>query len=99
MADYQFSRMPVLTPPVQTDYRRIQMLIPVPESRPILAELERYESHSMHGQMPFGLGSLPRAFRYTMRGVTLGSTSPQRSFRPTLAMAIHASACLTDAVG
>ena len=52
MADYQFSRMPVLTPPVQTDYRRIQTSIPVPESRPILAELERYESHSMHGQMP-----------------------------------------------
>lgn len=52
MAGYQFSQIPVATPPIQTDFRRIQTPIPVPESLPILADMARYESRSMHGQMP-----------------------------------------------
>ena len=66
MADYQFSRMPVLTPPVQTDYRRIQTSIPVPESPPM-------PSWSAMNRTPcmvrcHSSGIAPRAFRYTMRG-------------------------------
>ena len=52
MAGYQFSQTPVETTNVQTDFRRIQTPIPVPESLPLLAALEKFESRSMHGQLP-----------------------------------------------
>jgi len=52
MASFSFSRVPVSCPPVQTPYRSIRTPLPVPESLPILAEIEACESRSMHGQMP-----------------------------------------------
>jgi 4-aminobutyrate aminotransferase-like enzyme len=52
MAAFQFSRTPVSRPAVKTRYRSIQTPLPVPESLPILEALAKYESRSMHGQMP-----------------------------------------------
>ena len=52
MAAFAFSRTPVKTSPVQTAHRIIRTALPVPESLPILEDLYRYESRSMHGQMP-----------------------------------------------
>ncbi len=52
MADFYFSRSPVNVPHVETEFRRIQTALPVPESLPILEQLYAYESRSMHGQMP-----------------------------------------------
>lgn len=52
MTGYQFSRVPIETTPIQTDFRRIQTPIPVPESLPLLAELDQIESRAMHGQLP-----------------------------------------------
>ena len=52
MAAFTFSHTPVETPKVETGYRRIQTALPVPESLPILEKMVRYESRSMHGQMP-----------------------------------------------
>jgi len=52
MAAFSFSRIPVKQPEVDTKHRRIRTALPVPESLPILEDLSRYESRSMHGQMP-----------------------------------------------
>lgn len=52
MASFAFSRVPVTRPPVKSRYRNIQTALPTPESVPILDELDRVESRSMHGQMP-----------------------------------------------
>lgn len=52
MAAFTFSRAPVKRPPVRSQFRNIQTALPVPESLPILDDLERYESRSMHGQIP-----------------------------------------------
>lgn len=52
MSGFQFSRVPVDVPVINTKYRRIVTPIPVPESLPILEELDKYESRSMHGQLP-----------------------------------------------
>lgn len=52
MAGYAFSKKPIPTEPVHSSYRNIQTLLPVPESIPLLDDLDRYESRSMHGQMP-----------------------------------------------
>ena len=52
MAATQFSRRPKSVPLVQTAHRTIQTQIPAPGTEEILAELDRYESHSMHGQFP-----------------------------------------------
>lgn len=52
MGGFQFSRVPVPVPEVETRFRRIRTPIPNPASLPILDDLERYESRSMHGQMP-----------------------------------------------
>lgn len=38
--------------PIETKYRRIVTPIPVPESKPYLADLEKYEPKSMGGQPP-----------------------------------------------
>lgn len=49
---YQFSQTPVNVIPVATKYRRIKTAIPAPETLQILLDLEKYESRSMHGQLP-----------------------------------------------
>ncbi len=49
---YQFSQTPVDVLPVATKYRKIQTAIPAPETLQILLDLEKYESRSMHGQLP-----------------------------------------------
>jgi 4-aminobutyrate aminotransferase/diaminobutyrate-pyruvate transaminase/4-aminobutyrate aminotransferase/(S)-3-amino-2-methylpropionate transaminase len=52
MASFAFSQTPVKHPPVETRYRRVHTALPVPESLGILSDLYRYESRSMHGQLP-----------------------------------------------
>ena len=49
---YLFTQTPVNVPPVSTKYRKIKTSIPAPETVKILYDLEKYESHSMHGQLP-----------------------------------------------
>jgi len=49
---YQLSQTPVDVPPVSTKYRNIETAIPAPETVKVLRDLERYESRSMHGQLP-----------------------------------------------
>jgi len=50
--NYQFSKIPISVPRVSTKYRTIKTPIPAPETLEILADLERYEAQSMHGQLP-----------------------------------------------
>lgn len=50
--EYQFSLIPVNVPPVYTKYRKIKTAIPAPGTTKILRDLEKYESRSMHGQLP-----------------------------------------------
>ncbi|MBF0211940.1 MAG: aminotransferase class III-fold pyridoxal phosphate-dependent enzyme [Magnetococcales bacterium] len=52
MAGYEFSRRPQTVPLVSTAHRRIQTPIPAPGTEAILEKLDRYESRSMHGQLP-----------------------------------------------
>jgi 4-aminobutyrate aminotransferase-like enzyme len=52
MAGYEFSRSPVQVATVSTKYRTIKTAIPAPGTEQILAELDKYESRSMHGQFP-----------------------------------------------
>lgn len=52
MAGYEFSRSPRQVPFISTDYRTIKTAIPAPGTEQILANLDRYESRSMHGQFP-----------------------------------------------
>ena len=52
MAGHGFSHRPQKVEKITTEFRKIQTPIPVPESLPILEEVYRNESHSMHGQMP-----------------------------------------------
>lgn len=52
MSGDQFSHQAVGVPNVRTKFRQINTPIPVPESLPILEDLVRYESRSMHGQLP-----------------------------------------------
>jgi len=49
---YQFSQIPVNVPPVETKYRKIKTAIPAPQTLQVLRDLEKYESRSMHGQLP-----------------------------------------------
>lgn len=49
---YQFSQTPVGVPHVHTKYREIKTAVPAPGTESILLDLERYESRSMHGQLP-----------------------------------------------
>lgn len=49
---HQFSQTPVDVPFVATKYRRIKTAIPAPETLQILLDLDKYESRSMHGQLP-----------------------------------------------
>ncbi|MCK4326102.1 aminotransferase class III-fold pyridoxal phosphate-dependent enzyme, partial [bacterium] len=52
MAGYNFIHTSQKVPFVQTKYRTIKTKIPVPESIAIFKDLEKYESRSMHGQLP-----------------------------------------------
>jgi len=52
MAGWSFNKEPKDVPKVETKYRRIATKLPVPESLPVLDKLDKYESISMHGQMP-----------------------------------------------
>ena len=52
MAAYNFSRSPVAVPKVNTAYRQINTSIPAPGTKDVLANLEKNESRSMHGQLP-----------------------------------------------
>jgi len=53
MSSYQISwKNPKDVPQISTKYRNIQTKIPVPESISLFEELEKYESRSMHGQLP-----------------------------------------------
>lgn len=52
MSNHQISRTPVDVPKIKTKYRQISTPIPVPESLSIFEDLEKYESRSMHGQLP-----------------------------------------------
>ena len=52
MTESSFFQDPKPVTPLETAYRRIQTSIPVPESIPLLKKMYRFESRSMHGQMP-----------------------------------------------
>jgi 4-aminobutyrate aminotransferase-like enzyme len=52
MAGHEFSRSPQQVPFVSTEHRTIKTAIPAPGTEQILANLDRYESRSMHGQFP-----------------------------------------------
>ena len=52
MASFEFAMEPQPTTPVKTRFRTVATAIPVPDSLPILARLDKVESRSMHGQMP-----------------------------------------------
>ena len=47
-----FPKIPCSVPKIETAYRRIVTDLPVPESIPILEEIERYQPHSLQGQPP-----------------------------------------------
>jgi 4-aminobutyrate aminotransferase-like enzyme len=52
MAAHSFSRSPQIVPRIDTEYRKIHTSIPTPGTEAILDKLDRYESRSMHGQLP-----------------------------------------------
>ncbi len=52
MSGWNFNMTPVRVPKVRTRYRKIVTKLPVPESLSLFKDLEKYESRSMHGQMP-----------------------------------------------
>lgn len=52
MAGHNFLHNPQELPKIETKYRRIVTKLPVPESIETLEKVYKYESHSMHGQMP-----------------------------------------------
>jgi 4-aminobutyrate aminotransferase / (S)-3-amino-2-methylpropionate transaminase / 5-aminovalerate transaminase len=52
MSGFSFSRIPKHVPKIHTKYRTISTALPVPESLAVLEDLDRYESRSMHVQMP-----------------------------------------------
>jgi len=52
MSGFSFSQIPVHVPKIQTKYRKISTALPVPESLSVLDDLDKYESRSMHGQIP-----------------------------------------------
>ena len=49
---YKFSRIPKKVPPVSTKYRLVKNEIPCIGTKEILDSLDKYESRSMHGQIP-----------------------------------------------
>lgn len=49
---YKFSKIPIRVSSIATKYRTIKTAIPAPKTLEVLTDLEKYESHSMHGQLP-----------------------------------------------
>ena len=47
-----YKKQPVDVPKVGTKYRKIKTAIPVPESIPLIKQIEKYEPRSMQGQPP-----------------------------------------------
>jgi 4-aminobutyrate aminotransferase-like enzyme len=52
MSKHQFSRIPIAVKKIETENRRISTPIPAPGTSEILEQLDKYESRSMHGQLP-----------------------------------------------
>jgi len=52
MSGYEFSREPVTVAPVHTNNRIIKTAIPAPGTVNLLEKLDKFESRSMHGQLP-----------------------------------------------
>ena len=52
MSGFDFARTPQEVPKINTKYRKIVTKLPVPESLKVFEDLDKYESRSMHGQMP-----------------------------------------------
>ena len=52
MAGHNFLHIPQELPKIETKHRRIVTKLPVPESIKTLEKVYKYESHSMHGQIP-----------------------------------------------
>ena len=52
MSVWGFNMSPVSVPKIESRYRKISTKLPVPESLELFKQLKRYESRSMHGQMP-----------------------------------------------
>ena len=52
MASYSFSREPKEVKMIRTSNREIKTKIPAPGTEEILKKLDKYESRSMHGQLP-----------------------------------------------
>jgi 4-aminobutyrate aminotransferase-like enzyme len=52
MASHVFSRDPVVVPLIETPNRKIATEIPAPGTKTILETLDKFESRSMHGQLP-----------------------------------------------
>ena len=52
MAGFSFSREPIAVPKVSTKNRLISTPIPAPGTKELLERLDKYESRSMHGQLP-----------------------------------------------
>ncbi|MFH1369606.1 MAG: aspartate aminotransferase family protein [Elusimicrobiota bacterium] len=52
MPGHNFSTTPKKVPTINTRFRRIATKIPVPRSLKILKMIDKYESTSMHGQLP-----------------------------------------------
>jgi len=51
-SNFEFAKNPVNVPKVSTKYRSIQTAIPAPGTAEIFDTLHKYESRSMHGQIP-----------------------------------------------
>ena len=52
MSGFEFNRRPKRVKLIKTKYRTIKTKIPAPGYIPILETLDKYESRSMHGQLP-----------------------------------------------
>lgn len=52
MSGYLFNMTPKKVPAVSTRFRKIKTSLPVPESLTFFNDMDRYESRSMHGQLP-----------------------------------------------
>ena len=52
MSGFRFNIIPVTVPKIKTKFRIIKTKLPVPQSLKILHALDKYESVSMHGQLP-----------------------------------------------
>ncbi len=52
MSDYIFHLTPQIVQRVETEFRKIQTRIPAPGTQAVLDVLSKFESRSMHGQLP-----------------------------------------------